>query len=242
MLIKEEQTQKPVTAPINVEALIMVLQQIYKIKPEYLDSVTDYNDVDFVESASEFGNLIEKNGRLFGLPTQLTVEIFDFISAFILLNIDNITSEVSDKLQYIIPKMKTFFVEGTENYSKSVADHYEMNYEAYNKEHLESLFRNGELQLYDYGKLVSEDDLDVWDTENIIDSIEEVIDRDKKVNEEVELDNYKSTFTTEEFVNYIKSEFDVEMLELMQGVISTRVNTLKNMIDMGNRKDIKGFR
>jgi hypothetical protein len=222
MLIKEVQTQKPVTSPVNIEAVIMVLQQIYKIKPEYLDNINEYSDVDFL--------------------TQLSVEILDFISAFILLNVDKLTSLVSDKTQYIIPKIKTFFIEGTEHFSQSVANSYEMTYDAYNKEHIAALFSDGELHIWDNGELVKEEQLDAWDSEEVINSIEELIYKDKKVNEEVELDNYKSSFTTEEFVSYINSEFDLEMLELIQGVVSSRINTLNTIIDMSNRKEVKGFR
>ena len=242
MLIKEVQTQKPVTSPVNIEAVIMVLQQIYKIKPEYLDNINEYSDVDFLNHSLNFGSLIEKNGRLFGLPTQLSVEILDFISAFILLNVDKLTSLVSDKTQYIIPKIKTFFIEGTEHFSQSVANSYEMTYDAYNKEHIAALFSDGELHIWDTGELVKEEQLDAWDSEEVINSIEELIYKDKKVNEEVELDNYKSSFTTEEFVSYINSEFDLEMLELIQGVVSSRINTLNTIIDMSNRKEVKGFR
>ena len=241
MIIKEVQNQKPVTEPINVEALIMVLQQIYKIKPEYLDGITQESDIDFLGHSRPFSDLIEKNGRLFGLPRELPIEVFDFISAFILLNIDNLISGVSDKLQYTIPKLKTFFIEGSENYSKSVMDHYEMKYDSYTIGFLESLFRTGELQIYDYGHLVSEDDIDVWDSEQIIDNITEVIDKDEKVNEVAEMNKFKTSFTTEEFIKYVNSEFDVEMLKLMEGMVTSRINTLDLLTEVGNHKSIKGL-
>jgi hypothetical protein len=75
MLLKEVQTQKPVTAPINVEALIMVLQQIYKIKPEYLDNVTDYVDVDFFEKGSRYSFFV-RGCALFIAVSNLAASVY----------------------------------------------------------------------------------------------------------------------------------------------------------------------
>ena len=64
----------------------------------------------------------------------------------------------------------------------------------------------------------------------------------ENVNEQVDLDNFQAPFTSEDFVNYVNSEFDIEMLGMMQNVIQKRMNFLKRMVDMGRRKEIKGFR
>ena len=47
---------------------------------------------------------------------------------------------------------------------------------------------------------------------------------------------------TKEFINVVNDEFDIETLELMQGLINKRLNLLKTMSDVANQKQIKGFR
>lgn len=47
---------------------------------------------------------------------------------------------------------------------------------------------------------------------------------------------------TKEFIKTVNGEFDIETLELMQGLINKRLNLLKTMSDVANQKQIKGFR
>ena len=60
-----------------------------------------------------------------------------------------------------------------------------------------------------------------------------------KLNEDVEV---QPEIKSEDFMNFVNGEYDIETLELMQSVISNRVNQLKSLIDVVNRKEIKGFR
>jgi hypothetical protein len=47
---------------------------------------------------------------------------------------------------------------------------------------------------------------------------------------------------TKEFINVVNDEFDIETLELMQELINKRLNLLRTMSDVANRKQIKGFK
>tara|TARA_R110001592_G_scaffold3776_1_gene21554 strand:+ start:676 stop:828 length:153 start_codon:yes stop_codon:yes gene_type:complete len=48
--------------------------------------------------------------------------------------------------------------------------------------------------------------------------------------------------TTKEFIDTVNDEYDIETLELMQGLIDKRLTMLKTLIDVGTKKQIKGFR
>ena len=48
--------------------------------------------------------------------------------------------------------------------------------------------------------------------------------------------------TTKEFIDTINDEFDVETLELMQGLIDKRLTLLNTMTDIATKKQIKGFK
>jgi|TARA_R110000822_G_scaffold116219_2_gene248094 hypothetical protein len=48
--------------------------------------------------------------------------------------------------------------------------------------------------------------------------------------------------TTKEFINAVNNEYDIESLELMQGLIDKRLTLLKTMMDVATKKQIKGFR
>ena len=47
---------------------------------------------------------------------------------------------------------------------------------------------------------------------------------------------------TEDFIEAVNDEFDIETLELMQGLIEKRLLMLKTMMDVATKKQIKGFR
>ena len=47
---------------------------------------------------------------------------------------------------------------------------------------------------------------------------------------------------TKDFIDAVNDEFDIETLELMQGLINKRLVLLKSMQDVAVKKQIKGFR
>jgi hypothetical protein len=46
---------------------------------------------------------------------------------------------------------------------------------------------------------------------------------------------------TKDFIDAVNDEFDIETLELMQGLINKRLTLLKSMQDVAVKKQIKGF-
>jgi hypothetical protein len=46
---------------------------------------------------------------------------------------------------------------------------------------------------------------------------------------------------TKDFIDAVNDEFDIETLELMQGLINKRLTLLKSMQDIAVKKQIKGF-
>jgi len=63
-----------------------------------------------------------------------------------------------------------------------------------------------------------------------------------KIEEEVDLTNYEASFSSEDFVNWVDSEFDLEILQIAKNKIEERINFINTMIGMGTRTEIKGFR
>jgi len=47
--------------------------------------------------------------------------------------------------------------------------------------------------------------------------------------------------TTQEFINAVNDEFDLETLELMKNLIDERLILLKTMQDTATRTKVKGF-
>lgn len=64
----------------------------------------------------------------------------------------------------------------------------------------------------------------------------------KKINEEVDLTNYKAPFTSEDFINWVNSEYDLEFLNMVRAEVDARIDYLNKIIGMATRKEIKGFR
>jgi len=64
----------------------------------------------------------------------------------------------------------------------------------------------------------------------------------KLISEQTDLDNYKANFTAEDFKNWVDSEWDIETLEMVQGVIQNRLDLLYEIIDVATKKEVKGFR
>jgi len=63
-----------------------------------------------------------------------------------------------------------------------------------------------------------------------------------KIEEEVDLTNYEAPFSSEDFVNWVNSEFDTEILNIAKSKIEERINFINTMIGIGTRTEIKGFR
>lgn len=58
---------------------------------------------------------------------------------------------------------------------------------------------------------------------------------------EDELFDYKPNFSAEDLIKYIDSEWDIEMLNMINSKISDRVDYLNQVIGMGSRIRVKGF-
>jgi hypothetical protein len=246
LMMITEQEQRPVTAPLNVDSLVSLLQYINSINPEFFEDVYDYNDImDYGYNTSnvalQLGKSLNKNGRLFGLPTKFDFDDLDFVTAFILKNKDKILEGDKDSSNYIIPKQKTFLIIADETYTGRKSDIYELRESAYNEQYLKELIKNNEIMVSD-GKFIREEWGDTWDIEQDILELKEIEPEKKTVNEQVDLDTYESKFTSEEFVDYVNSEFDIEMLEIMQSVIQKRISELKTLQYFATRKEVKGFR
>lgn len=63
-----------------------------------------------------------------------------------------------------------------------------------------------------------------------------------KIEEEVDLTNYEAPFSSEDFVNWVNSEFDTDILNMAKSKIEERINFINTMIGIGTRTEIKGFR
>ena len=59
---------------------------------------------------------------------------------------------------------------------------------------------------------------------------------------EEELFDYKPNFSAEDLIKYIESEFDTEMLGLINSKINERLDFLNRIADIGTKKEVKGFK
>ena len=59
---------------------------------------------------------------------------------------------------------------------------------------------------------------------------------------EEELFDYKPNFSAEDLLKYIESEFDIEMLGLINSKINERLDFLTRIADMGAKKEARGFK
>jgi hypothetical protein len=64
----------------------------------------------------------------------------------------------------------------------------------------------------------------------------------KVISEQKNLDDYKANFTAEDFKAWIDSEWDIELLEMTQGIIQERIDFLYELINVATRKEVGGFR
>jgi hypothetical protein len=63
-----------------------------------------------------------------------------------------------------------------------------------------------------------------------------------KLQEEVDLDNYEAPFSSDDFINWVNSEYDLDLLQIVSSKIQERINFLETIISAATRKKIKGFR
>ena len=56
------------------------------------------------------------------------------------------------------------------------------------------------------------------------------------------IEKIESKILTKLFTRWVDKEYDVELLEMTNSVITTRVVELKTFVDMCNKIEIKGFR
>ena len=59
---------------------------------------------------------------------------------------------------------------------------------------------------------------------------------------EEELFDYKPNFSAEDLIKYIESEFDTEMLGLINSKINERLDFLTRIADIGTKNEVKGFK
>ncbi len=145
----------------------------------------------------------------------------------------------------MIPEKKKFEWEGVEKYWAWKADFYTGEIEGYSEVFVQNLFDQFELSVGD-GNFLESEIYDTKDTEQEVESIKE-IPFNESVNEQeeqkVDLDTFEAPFTNEDFMNYVESEYDIEMLDLMMGIINKRKEFIKQMQYHANpRTVVKGFK
>jgi len=59
---------------------------------------------------------------------------------------------------------------------------------------------------------------------------------------EEELFDYKPNFSADDLLKYIESEWDVEILNMINSKINERIDYLIHITDIGGKKEIKGFK
>ena len=228
----------PRTAPVNTEALLKVIQY----------TLSNYNnDVSFdnLSAQNPFLDEVYTNLKLVGIKNVTENEVDDYVFTFMKDNASLLDSENFNSEEYMIPEKKKFEWDGVEKYWAWKADFYTGEMEGYSEVFIQNLFDQYEISVGD-GDFVDSEIYDTKDTEHQIDNIKE-IPFNESVNEQeeqkVDLDTFDSPFTTEDFMNYVESEWDMEMLDLMMGIISKRKKFIQQVVDTANpRTVVKGFK
>jgi hypothetical protein len=228
----------PRTAPVNTEALLKVIQF----------TLSNYNDkvsFDNLSPRNRFLDEVYTNLRLVGINNVTVNEVDDYVFTFMKDNASLLDSGNFNSEEYMIPQKKKFEWDGVEKYWAWTADYYTGEIEAYSEVFVQNLFDEYEISVSD-GEFIEKEIYDTKDTEHQIDSIKE-IPFNGSVNEQeeqkVDLDTFEAPFTTEDFMNYVESEWDIEMLDLMMGIISKRKKFIQQVVDTANpRTVVKGFK
>ncbi len=63
-----------------------------------------------------------------------------------------------------------------------------------------------------------------------------------RISEEVDLTDYEAPFSSEDFVNWVDSEFDTDILNIAKSKIEERLNFINTMVGIGTRNEIEGFK
>ena len=233
LMMITEQEQRPVTAPVSTEGLLKVIQlTLSKNKDVIFDDLSAQNP---------FLDNLYTNLRLIGIKNVTENEVDDYVFTFIKDNASLLDSGNFNSEEYMIPPKKKFKYDGVEKYWAWKADYYTGEMEGYSEVFIQNLFDEYEISVGD-GDFVESEIYDTKDTEQEVESIKEIPFNKENVSEQVDLSDYNAPFSSEDFVNYINSEFDIEMLEIMKGVIDKRLKELNTLVYMANRKEIKGFR
>jgi hypothetical protein len=227
----------PRTAPVNTEGLLKVIQY----------TLSSHKDISFdnLSPQNHFLDDVFTNMKLVGVKNVSENDIDDYVFTFMKDNASLLDSGNFNSEEYMIPQKKKFEWEGREKYNAWKSDFFTGTEEGYSEDYIRHLFDDYELLISD-GTYVDEEVYDVENSQQIIDSIKEVPFNDS-VNEQeepkVDLDTYEAPFTSEDFMNYVESEWDIEMLNLLMGIISKRKKFLEDVISKAEpRTVVKGFK
>ena len=227
----------PRTAPVNTEGLLKVIQY----------TLSSHKDISFdnLSPQNHFLDDVFTNMKLVGVKNVSENDIDDYIFTFMKDNASLLDSGNFNSEEYMIPQKKKFEWEGREKYNAWKADFFTGTEEGYSEDYIRHLFDDYELLISD-GTYVDEEVYDVENSQQIIDNIKEIPFNDS-VNEQeepkVDLDTYEAPFTSEDFMNYVESEWDIEMLNLLMGIISKRKKFLEDIVAKAEpRTVVKGFK
>ena len=227
----------PRTAPVNTEGLLKVIQF----------TLSSHNDISFdnLSPQNPFLDDVFTNMKLVGVKNVSENDIDDYVFTFMKDNASLLDSGNFNSEEYMIPQKKKFEWEGRDKYNAWKADFYYGTQEGYSEDYIRHLFDDYELLISD-GTYVDEEVYDVENSQQLIDSIKEV-PFNESVNEQeepkVDLDTYEAPFTSEDFMNYVESEWDIEMLNLLMGIISKRKKFLEDVLAKAEpRTVVKGFK
>jgi hypothetical protein len=227
----------PRTAPVNTEGLLKVIQF----------TLSSHKDISFdnLSAQNPFLDEVFTNMKLVGTKNVSENDVDDYIFTFIKDNASLLDSGNFNSEEYMIPQKKKFEWHGREKYTAWKGDYYTGELEGYSEDYIRHLFDNSDLHISD-GRYIDEEVYDVENIEQIIDSIKEV-PFNESVNEQeepkVDLDTFEAPFTSEDFMNYVESEWDIEMLNLLMGIISKRKKFLEDVLAKAEpRTVVRGFK
>ena len=227
----------PRTAPVNTEGLLKVIQF----------TLSSHNDISFdnLSPQNPFLDDVFTNMKLVGVKNVSENDIDDYVFTFMKDNASLLDSGNFNSEEYMIPQKKKFEWEGRDKYNAWKADFYYGTEEGYSEDYIRHLFDDYELLISD-GTYVDEEVYDVENSQQLIDSIKEV-PFNESVNEQeepkVDLDTFEAPFTSEDFMNYVESEWDIEMLDLLMGILTKRKKYIQQVVDTANpRTVVKGFK
>jgi len=227
----------PRTAPVNTEALLKVIQY----------TLQNHKDVSFdnLSPQNPFLDDVFTNMKLVGIKNVTENAVDDYVFTFMKDNSSLLDSGNFNSEEYMIPQKKKFEWDGVEKYWAWKADYYTGELEGYSEDYIRHLFDDYDLTVDD-GRFIDDEIYDVKDSEQTIHSFKEIPFNDS-VNEQeepkVDLDTYEAPFTSEDFMNYVESEWDIEMLDLLMGILTKRKKYIQQVVDTANpRTVVKGFK